>query len=229
MTRAVPAPAPLDTEPTGPRSRWPLIGAAAGALGVVGTLICDVRPGGDDVRFSDPDVINDLSRPTAQVGIVAGYLCVAALLVLAAAWRRRVEPRTPNSTASRVVSAGLVASAGALMLGYGWKGALSVYLDGGMDEGAYDKEGLFVYLMLNDFGAYIGWLGATVAAGAIAWMALRERTISRWIGWISVLPVLAVAGFTISTGLPGFPGVVSGLWMVVALTGLAFGRSTIAR
>ena len=33
----------------------------------------------------------------------------------------------------------------------------------------------------------------------------------------------------VATGLPGFPGVVTPLWLLVAFTGLAFGRSTIAR
>jgi hypothetical protein len=39
---------------------------------------------------------------------------------------------------------------------------------------------------------------------------------------------LAVMAFTAITGLPGFRGVVSGAWMVIAFLGLAFGRSTIA-
>jgi len=68
-----------------------------------------------------------------------------------------------------------------------------------------------------------------VVAGAIVWMALRERTVSRWIGFVSLVPVVAVTAFTGLTGLPGFPGVVSPAWLVVAFLGLAFGRSTIAR
>jgi len=67
------------------------------------------------------------------------------------------------------------------------------------------------------------------AAGAVAWMALRERTISRWIGVVSVLPVLAVLGMTVGTGLPGFPGVVMPLWLVVTGLGLALGRSPVTR
>jgi hypothetical protein len=136
----------------------------------------------------------------------------------------------PASTAARVVSGGLTAAAGALALGYGWKGALAVYLPGGMDASrGFDQEGLYVLYVLNDFGSFIGWLGVTIAAGAVAWMALRERTVSRWIGFVSLVPVLAVVTFTGLTGLPGFPGVVSSAWLVVAGLGLAFGRSTIAR
>ena len=94
---------------------------------------------------------------------------------------------------------------------------------------AFDKDGLYVLYLLNDFGSFIGWLGVTIAAGAIAWMAFRERTVSRWIGVVSLVPVLAVTAFTVGTGLPGFPGVVSPLFMVIAFTGLALGKSTITR
>ena len=46
---------------------------------------------------------------------------------------------------------------------------------------------------------------------------------------MALVPVLAVTAFTVGTGLPGFPGVISPLFMVIAFTGLAFGRSTITR
>lgn len=111
------------------------------------------------------------------------------------------------------------------MLGYGWKGASAIYHADGMDQGTYDEMGLYIYYILNDFGSYIGWFGVTVAAGAVAWMGLRERAIPLWIGIFSCLPVLAVVGFTGGTGLPGFPGVVSQIRMVVAFTGLAFHKS----
>lgn len=207
------------------RSRWPLIGTAAGITGFVATLVTDIHPAND----ATIDIVDDVSQRTAHASIVAGYVTVALLVVLAAAWRRHVEPRVTSSTAARVVSNGILLSAAALTLGYGWKGAMAVYLPGGMDEGAFDKEGLYVLYMLNDFGSYIGWLGVTIAFGAIAWMAFRERTVSRWIGAAACVPVLAVTAFTVGTGLPGFPGVVSPLFLVITFTGLAFGKSTITR
>ncbi|MFI1567150.1 hypothetical protein ACH4ZX_29580 [Streptomyces sp. NPDC020490] len=193
------------------RARWPLFGVAAGLLGTVATLVTDVHPEERPGGFTST-VISDVSRTKAHAGIVAGFLVVALLLVLAGAWRRRVEPQVPGSTAAHVVS-----------------GALAVYLPGGMDAGAFDRAGLYVLFMLNDFGSFIGWLGVVVAAGAIAWMALRERTVSRWIGAVSVLPVLVVTGFVSATGLPGFQGIVGPLWLVVAFLGLSFGRSPIVR
>ena len=207
------------------RSRWPLIGTAAGITGFVATLVTDIHAA-DKATI---DIVDQVSQGKAHASIVAGYVTVALLVVLSATWRRHVEPRVASSTAARVVSNGLLISAAALTLGYGWKGAMAVYLPGGMDAGAFDQEGLYVLYMLNDFGSYIGWLGVTIAAGAIAWMAFRERTVSRWIGVVALVPVLAVTAFTVGTGLPGFPGVVSPLFMVITFTGLAFGKSTITR
>ena len=206
------------------RGRWPLLGVAAGIGSIVATLALDIHPSGWDVDepFSQA-VVEEVSTGKAHASIVVGYLTVGLLLFLAAAWRRHVEPRALASTAARVVPLALTAAAGALSLGYGWRGAFGLYT--GSEEGAFDTEGLYILFVLNDFGAYIGYLGVTVAAAAVVWMSLRERLVSRWIGVFSILPILPVVITVGAFGLPGFPGVVSGLWLIVAFAGLAFGRS----
>ena len=210
------------------RSRWPLIGTAAGITGFVATLVTDVHVGSESATSA---VVDEISRGKAHASLVAGFLTVALLVVLAAAWRRHVEPRVASSTAARVVSNGVLLSAAALALGYGWKGSLAIYLQGGIngETGGFDREGLYMTYVLNDFGSYIGWLGVVIAAGAIAWMAFRERTVSRWIGVVACVPVLAVTAMAVMTGLPGFPGLVGPPFLVIAFTGLAFGKSTITR
>ena len=212
------------------RGRWPLIGVAAGLGSIIATLALDIHP--TNLQPDEPyteAVVHDISSGKAHASIVVGYLTVALLLVLAAAWRRHVEPRALASTAARVVPLGLTASAGALALGYGWRGALGLYGYGGNEQGAFDDSGLYALFVINDFGAYIGYLGVTIAAGAVVWMALRERLISRWIGLFSIIPILPVIITVSALGLPGFPGVSSGLWLVVCFAGLAFGRSPINR
>ncbi|WP_232677452.1 hypothetical protein [Nocardioides sp. R-C-SC26] len=232
MTTSISTPAPshspVNAGSTLGRGRWPLLGVAAGVGAIVGTLVLDIHPtswNADDTYTVD--VVDEISSGKAHASVVVGYITVALLLVLAAAWRRHVEPRALASTAARVVPLGLTAAAGALSLGYGWRGALGLYL--GNEEGAFDKQGLYVLYVLNDFGAYIGYLGVTVAAGAVVWMSLRERLVSRWIGIFSILPILPVVVTVAAFGLPGFPGVSSGLWLIVAFAGLAFGKSTINR
>jgi hypothetical protein len=216
----------LSISRAGARVHWAWAGAAAGLFGVAGTLITDIHVASDG--FDTPDtmaVVSQIDQRMAHLSIVTGFIAVVLLLALAAKWRGTVEARVPGSTAARIVTQALTAAAGALSLGYGWKGASAIYHADGMDSGTYDEMGLYIYYILNDFGSYIGWFGVTVAAGAIAWMSLRERVIPLWIGVFSLLPVLAVVGFTGLTGLPGFPGVVSPIWLVVAFTGLSLHRT----
>lgn len=212
------------------RGRWPLLGVAAGLGSIVATLALDIHP--TNLSADEPytaAVVDDLSSGKAHASVVVGYLTVALLLVLAAAWRRHVEPRAAGSTAAHVVPLGLTAAAGALALGYGWRGALGLYGVGGSEEGAFDDAGLYALFVINDFGAYIGYLGVTVAAGAVVWMSLRERLVSRWIGVFSIIPILPVLITVGAFGLPGFPGVSSGLWLIVTFAGLTFGRSPVNR
>jgi hypothetical protein len=208
---------PADEAATASR-RWAWWGVTAGVLGLIGTIVTI-----SNLDHPTPDKVADLGSATFHIGGAVGYVCVAMLLVTAAAWRSRVARLVPHSIAARVVADGLTASAGALALGYGWKIALGGYL--GPDAGLFDKDGLFVYFMLNDFGPFIGWLGVTVAAGAMVVLALRERVVPRWIGYVSILPVLAVTVVSLGVGIAGFPGMVGPLWMIVAFGGLALGKS----
>ncbi|MGC4111049.1 MAG: hypothetical protein QM747_11640 [Nocardioides sp.] len=212
----------LADEPATESRRWAWWGVAAGVLGVIGTIVTLDNASGD---YPTADRVADLHSGTSHIGGAAGYLAVVALLVTAGAWRARVVRRMPRSIAARVVADGLTASAGALALGYGWKLALGDYLQGGTDHGMFDKSGLFVYYVLNDFGPFIGWLGVTVAAGAMVVLALRERVVPRWIGFVSIVPILAVTVYSLVLGVPGFPGVVGPLWMIVTFGALALRRS----
>jgi hypothetical protein len=210
------------------RPRWPLYGAAAGAFGFLATMVLDGRTQGTGVEINDR-LFEDLSPLPYRLSMLAGYAAVVLLLVFAASWRRHVEPRLTGSTAAHLVPLGLLASAAGLTYGYGWKGALGLYMPGGLEDDSYDTAGLYVYYLLNDFGSFIGWLGVVVAAGAVAWMGLRERTVSRWIGVVSVIPVLQTTLMLIGLGVPGVPGLLAPVWLVVAGLGLTFGRSTITR
>jgi hypothetical protein len=212
------------------RSRWPLYGAAAGLLGFAATMPLDGRTAdaAKGVELTH-DLFVDLNPLTYRLSMILGYTAVVLLLVMAANWRRRVEHRLPGSTAAHLVPLGLVASAAGLTYGFGWKGALGNYIPGAMEDDHFDDQGLYVYFMLNDFGSFIGWLGVVVAAGAVAWMALRERTVSRWIGIVSLLPVVQTTAMVVGLGVPGVPGLLAGIWLFVAGLGLTFGKSTITR
>lgn len=203
------------------RLGWTWLGIAAGLTGFTATLLTDIHIAEDGgATPMTMAMVGSVDQRAAHLSIVAGFITVALLIALAAQWRGTVEPRIPGSNAARMVPQAFTAAAGALMLGYGWKGASAIYHADGMDHGTYDEMGLYIYYILNDFGSFIGWFGVTVAAGAVVWMSFRERTVPLWIGIVSCLPVLAVIGLTGGTGLPGFPGVVSQIWMVIIFAGL---------
>ncbi|ADP84119.1 hypothetical protein [Pseudofrankia inefficax] len=206
------------------RSRWTWLGVGAGVLGIVATMFTSPNVGTDHVG---PGALAKLSRGQLQLGGALGYLAVAVLLVLAASWRSRAVPTGRGAVAARVVADGLTASAAALSLGYGWKLALALYLPGGLNENGFGTEGQFFYLMLNDFGPFIGYLGVVVAAGAVAWLSLRDHLVSRWLGLVSLIPPVAVAFMSCGLSIAGFPGMVGPIWLIVAFAGLSLGKHRI--
>ncbi len=216
--------------PSGRRLRaWPLAGALAGLLGSVATF-SDSRvgePRNPDYTITAADVM-DLESGVMRFGGLVGYLAVAALVVFAALWHRRVVQRFAGSVGAAVVQYGLVATVGTLTFAYGWKAALGNYGPGAMEAGSYDANGLYAYYILNDFGPFIAWLPALIALGGLGWMAFRERLVSRVLGGFALVvcvgAYLAVAG----TGVPGLPFVAGLAWCVAGLW-LAAGRSTIVR
>ena len=115
----------------------------------------------------------------------------------------------------------LVASAGAMILGYGLKGALAVYLPGGIDENHYPPEGLYALFMFDDLGPFIAWYGVAMATAAVAWLSLAERRLRRWFGAASLCFLLAPVAMLVGTGLPGFPAIVQPSWLIVVGAGLA--------
>ena len=209
------------------RQRWPLLATAAGLTGVTATLVLDGRTLGNRGATLDHQLFVDLDPLTFRLSMVMGYVSVVLLLILAATWRRRVEPQLPDSTAAHLVPLGLVSSAAGLTYGYGWKGALGNYLPDSFEPTAFDDTGLYVYYVLNDFGSFIGWLGVVVVAGAIAVMGLRERSVPRWLGVVAVLPVLQTTLMVAGMGVPGVAALLAPAWLAVTGVGLYLGRSAV--
>jgi len=199
---------------------WPLFGVAAGVLGAIGHLFTEQNLS-DEERASGAAVIDALDRTSYHIGIVAGMAAVFCLLIFTAGWRRWVAGYAPDSIAGEMISLALVASAGAMLLGYGFKGSLAVYLPDGMDGGTYPNENLLSVFMFNDFAPYIAWYGVAMAAIGVAWFSLREHRLPVWFGIVAAVFAVVPIAFLVVTGLPGFPGVVDPFWMVIFGTGLA--------
>ena len=156
-----------------------------------------------------------------HIGIVAGMAAVFCRLIFTAGWRRWNTGNAPDSIAGEMISLALVASAGAMLLGYGFKGSLAVYLPGGIDGEPYPNENLLSVFMFNDFAPYIAWYGVAMAAIGVAWFALREHRLPVWHGIVAAVFAVVPIAFLVATGLPGFPGVVDPFWMIIFGIGLA--------
>lgn len=205
---------------------WPLWAVGCGLLGLIATVVTDTRAGdGPSATVGVADMAT-LDHEMFRLGGFVGYLCVAALLVFAAVWQRRVTHTFVWSLGARIVTFGLVASAAALSLAYGWKGALGNYLHGAVEEGYYDDSGLYVYYVMNDFSPYVGWLPVTVALGGIAWMAFAEGLVSRPLGAVAGALTALITAAVAVTGVPGLP-FLSMFGLIVVGSWLTVGRSPI--
>ncbi|MTV25384.1 hypothetical protein FTX61_08180 [Nitriliruptoraceae bacterium ZYF776] len=215
---------PDDTPPTLRRraGRFALWGVPAGILGFAGAAAPRVH-----WEEGVTNTVADLEALTSggfHRSIVLGLAATFCLAMLAAGWRRWAENRAPDSLAGRLVGIGMTAAVGAMILGYGFYGSLAVYLPGGMDFPSYDLEGLWAVYLFVDFAPFIAWWGVTFAVAGMAHLALREKVLPRWLGVLAVPFLLAPVGFLAATGLPGFPGVVTPLFLVIS--GVALARST---
>ena len=202
-------------------NRWALWGIGAGLLGVIANMVTDpIVALTDAQKRQGASVLEHVHRALFQVGAVTGILAVACVLAFAAGWRQWSERHGAPTSAARLVGLGLVASAGAMIIGYGLKGSLAIYLPGGINAHTYPDQGLYTLFMMNDSLPYLAWWGVIVAAGSIAWLALRERLVVRWVGAISVLAVLAAFTWLALTGLADFAGIVGPVWLAIASVGL---------
>lgn len=206
---------------------WPVWGVAAGVLGIIGHMFTDAQLT-DEQRSSGAAVIETLDRNLYHVGVVSGMFAVFCLLVFAAGWSRWVNAGASKSLASGIVPLALTASAGAMILGYGLKGMLAIYLPGGINEGTYSAEGLYPIFMLDDLAPFIAWFGVAMAAAAVTWFSLKEGWLPIWIGVVSLLLTLVPVTMLVATGLSGLPGVVQPLWLIIVSVGvvLAIRRSS---
>lgn len=206
---------------------WPLLIALCGVLGVV-ALFLEGRPDGEpgfDYPVTAEDVPGVDWLPYRISGAV-GYVLAILLFTTAAIWKHRVEHRFSGSLGATVVGYGVLATGGLVTLAYGWRGALGNYLPGGAEEDTYDTEGLYNYFVMSDFSPYIAFVPLLASAYGLAWMAFRERLVSRGLGACAGLLATALLLATFVTGVPGLPSMII-LGLVVAGVWLAFGRSTI--
>lgn len=228
LSPAPAAPPRVEAGGTGGFTAWPLLISLSGLLGIV-ALFLEGRPDANGSDFDYPVTAEDVlgvDYVPYRISGAVGYLLVIVLLVTAACWRHRVERRFPGSVGATVVGYGVVATAGITALAYGWRGALGNYLPKAMEENTYDAEGLYNYFIMTDFSPYIAFVPLLASAYALAWMAFRERLVSRALGAAAGLVATLLLGAVLVLGVPGLPAMIM-LALIVAGIWLAVGRSPI--
>jgi hypothetical protein len=215
-----PAPDAIGTR----RSTWALWGTAAGVCGVVANMGAQPPVTMAQREAGFDEVFGALSRGYYHVGVIAGFAAVACLLLFAAGLARWGQRQPFDSLALRAAPLGLVASAGALIAAYGVKGQLASYLEGGFNEVSYPDRELYVYFLLDDLAGWFSWWGVAITAGCIAWLSFRERFIVRWVGALGALAVVVPVGFLLAFGFPGFAGMATPIFLILAGIGMALRR-----
>lgn len=211
---------------TARRHTWALWGSAAGLGGLL-TNIVFAQPLSEQLRSSDDSaaIVAELSRTSYHVSAITGFLTVACLLLFAAGLHRWAQDQASDSLALRAAPLGILASAAALIAGYGVKGQLSAYLEGGFNESSYGDGARYLYFVLDDLAGYYSWWGVAVAAACIAWLSFRERLIVRWVGAVALLACAVPLLFLGAFGFTGISGIVCPVFLVLAGIGLSRQRA----
>lgn len=221
------APASSGTSAGGGFTAWPLLISLCGLLGVI-ALFLEGRPDGNgdfDYPVTAEDVLGLDHVPYRLSGAV-GYILALLLIAAAVLWRHRVERRFPGSSGATAVSYGVIATAALVTLTYGWRGAVGNYLPTGAEGDTYDAAGVYSYYIMTDFSPYIAFIPLLASSYGLAWMAFRERLVSRGLGALSAIFATALLIAVFFTGVPGLPSMII-VGLIVAGIWLAVGRSPI--
>jgi hypothetical protein len=203
-----------------------VFGVIAGVTGFASALVALSNGVSEEDARAGVAAIDELNRNTYYISFLLGLVSIAALLVTAAAWRRWANDRAPRDLAAGTIGGALAATATVNIIGTALAGSMAIYLPGGSDEGWLSRDAIFVNYTLLDFGQLLGWWGAMVAAGCLAATSLRKsRLLPRWMGIVSVVLMLPAIVFAVATGLPGFPGLVMPIWLVVISLGMMRARN----
>lgn len=207
------------------RSWWAASGVLAGACGVVSNLIFnDQNSVTDEQMASAAGVIEHLDRANYHAGVVAGWVAITGLLVMAAGWRRAIDGTGDDHLAWGIIPYGLLAAAASLLLGYGVKGALAEYLPGGSNEDNFPTEALYQMFVFNDNAPWVGWWGVLFAAGAVTWLSFRRRgSTPLWLGILGGLIVLHATVVMVGTGAVAIAGLTGPIWLIASSTWLLLG------
>jgi hypothetical protein len=212
---------PTSTPPSDARRAlsgwWPLAAAGAGLTSFVFTSVTSrfMTDAETDGGVAAVYAAVEADGLRTHVGIVAAFLCVVLLAVFAAGFGRFLTARAPQgSLAAQVARLGLTASVATVELAASLK---AVYRGGLPDHGdavMYTREAVVTLQILVDQYQWAAYWTVTLAMGAVVVLALADRVLPRWYGWLSAVLTTFVLAMTLVLGLPYSAGVVAPVWLV---------------
>lgn len=209
-----------------PSRAWAFAGLGAGVAAIVGIgASMGVDAVYNEKVAGDPAAIVDrLADQTVPLIVFHVATMIASLLVLifAAGLKRRLDAQAPaGSLLPTVASWGLVLVSVAGLLGTG--------LDTEFVFGVNDPDQMVPEVGVF-FGHWVGtipwlWVGAGVAALALAIAALKHAAAPKWIGIVSLILGAITVLFGISP-LQYMAGMFGPIWLLIVSLGFAFGDRT---
>ena len=205
-------------------------GFAAGALAAVAAGVgvfasSSFGSGATDAEFADNDRFAAvLAGDKSMVAVFQAAMTVAALalVVFAAAIRRHLAAQQPaGSLAPTIASGGLALTAALCLVGAG----IGTELFWGLrDLDQADPDSLASMYHLVATMSWV-WAGAGLAAGALAYAALKHGAVARWIGWVSAVAAVLIVGISLAPlqYLSAFVGVI---WLLTVSVGLSARRTS---
>jgi len=213
------------------RNRFALTGLLVGPLTAASTMIGAVLLD-PAVKAAGPDAVAEAladSRGLFQFGAIAGLAATLLLIVWAAGLHRFLETRVGRDhLAVRITQFAAAGAVGAMVIAFSLKAVFAGGLPGAIDATMYTSIDVAVLHILHEQLQWVGLLSMVGAMFAVAWLALRERALPRFLGIVSLVLALFVTGMTLGLALPYSAGLAVPVWIVVTSVWLLVRRERTA-
>ena len=195
------------------RVSWAWWGVAGGLTGLA-LILLDQQSRLPDGPFG-PEVAELLNRANYHLTSGIGLVVVLCLTMFATGWRRWATENRRDLAALAVAPATAV-TATLVLLGTGIKAALAEYVVGASNAGHFTTEGVYALFVLDDSAAYFAWWGVQIAAGLVAWLSFRDRTLPAWFGVVTVIVLLPTLVVFATIGALNGAGATGPIWLILA-------------
>lgn len=195
------------------RFSWAWWGVAAG-VAALPLILLDPQQRQRMEKPYGPDVVEFLDRDMYHVTAGLGLLAVVCLIMFVTGWRRWASDNRKDLVALAVAPA-MGVTATLVLLGTGIKAALAEYAVGAVNADHFSHEGVYTLFVLDDSAAYYAWWGVQIAAGLIAFMSFRDRTLPIWFGVVTVIALLPTVVVFFMIGALNGAGGTGPIWLIL--------------